>query len=145
MVEEKDQFKKDIIEFRNSVKRFRDKVLEEILDTEDDEETDPDILELAKQEYDELDRFLDKFHDKLLIKIYKRQEAVHFELEEFISDLKKMRHEVKTQREALEGKNARETTKNVFDFIEKKFKKMGKKLKNHLNWDSDLDLFKDLK
>ena len=90
-------------------------------------------------------KFIDKFHDRLLIDLYKHQEAVQFELEEFISDLKKMRREIKTQREALEGKNARETTRNVIDYINKKFKKMGKKLKNYLNWDSDLDLFKDLK
>ena len=144
MVKVQDQFKKDIIEFRNNVKRFRDKVIEEIVDKDDDRVDDTDILKLAKQEYNELDKFLDKFHDKLLINIYKSQESVHFELEEIISDLKKMRQEIKEQRKSLEGKNVRETTKNVVDYLEKKLKKMGKKLKKHLDWNSDLDLFKDL-
>jgi hypothetical protein len=144
MVKKRDEFKTDIIEFRNRIKRFREKLVDELLD-KDDDNNDEDILKLAKKEYDEMDKFLDIFNNKLLIDIYKIKESIQFEIEDLSNDILKMRSEIKAKRKELHGDNVAETSKNVFKFLEKKFKKIGRKLRKAMDWDSDFDLIEDLK
>jgi hypothetical protein len=144
MAKKRDDFKTDIIEFRNRIKRFREKMVDEILD-KDDDTSDEDMLKLAKKEYDELDKFLDIFHNKLLIDIYKIKESIQFEIEDLTNDVTKMRSEVKAKRKELKGENIAETSTNVFKYLEKKFKKMGRKIRKAMDWDSDFDLLENLK
>jgi hypothetical protein len=147
MSEKNDEFKSDIIEFRNKIKQFREKLVDELLD-KDEKNTkrqNEDMLELAEQEFDELIIFLDKFHDKFFIDVYKTKESIQFEIREFANDIKKIRQELKDQRKQLKIENVTVKSKNVLKFLEKKFKKMGKKLKSKIDWDSDLDLLDDLK
>jgi hypothetical protein len=144
MTKKRDDFKSDIIEFRNRIKRFREKIIEEILE-KDEDTNDENMLKLAKKEYDELDKFLDIFHNKLIIDIYKIKESIQFEIEDLAIDVSKMRSEIKVKRKELKGENVVETSKNILTFLEKKFKKMGQKIRNVMDWDSDFDLIENLK